>query len=443
MIYAAKTWALENELASLVKHLAAPIEKHAGRRIKGGLIAKTSFSEEQLEAIRNVRRHPFTIITGGPGVGKTTVVGEIVRQAVKSGLNVYLAAPTGRAAKRMSETCGRNAMTIHRMLKWDPVERKFAYGYQSRLPCEMLIVDETSMLDLQLAASLFRALDPGTAVVMVGDPDQLPSVGPGNVLMVVIGAKLCPTTHLSRIYRQCSGSRIITNAHRVNAGQLPETAPTGAESDFYWIEQDDPIQARDTIARMVAERIPAKFAADPFRDIQVLTPMNKGECGTAALNQMLQELLNPGPKPAFKVGDRAFKSGDRVMQIRNNYDKSVFNGDMGRLVNIDSKNDQFTVDYDGTRVDYKLTEADQITLAYAVTVHKSQGSEFPAVVIPILSQHFIMLRRNLLYTAITRAKKLLVLVGPRKAVSMAVSNFRVEPRYTMLREKMLALTTGR
>lgn len=441
MIYSARHWGLENELATLVKHLSAPDERHAGRRIKGGLTTDTPFSEEQLESIRNVRRHPFTVITGGPGVGKTTVVGEIVRQAVKSKLKVYLAAPTGRAAKRMSETCRRPAMTIHRMLKWDPAERGFAYGYKTRLPCDILIVDETSMLDLHLATALLRSVAKGTAVVMVGDPDQLPSVGPGSILKDIIASKLCPTTNLSRIYRQDEGSDIIDNAHRINRGALPEVpSPDGALSDFYWIERGDPVQARETIAKMVTERIPAKFGFNPYSHIQVLTPMNKGECGTVALNQTLQEILNGDPrKPRLKFGDKTFKSGDRVMQIRNNYDKNVFNGDMGRIASINGGDKNFTIDFDGNHVKYEFNEADQITLAYAVTIHKSQGSEFPAVVVPILNQHFIMLRRNLLYTAVTRAKKLLILIGTRKAVSMAVSNFRVEPRFSMLLAKLRAL----
>lgn len=377
-------------------------------------------------------------------MGKTTVVGDIVRRANMAKLKVYLAAPTGRAAKRLGESCRRMATTIHRMLKWEPEKKAFVYNSKRPLRCDVLIVDEISMLDIQLALFLFRAIAPGTTVVLVGDSDQLPSVGPGTVLMDFILSGKAHVTHLSRIYRQGAGSKIITNAHAVNAGRLPDLTPVPKEilSDFYWIEQDDPEQVVETIGTMVQSRIPQRFKFDPMRDIQVLTPMNRGSCGTKTLNERLQSALNPdsGRKPFFIMGERKFRSGDRVMQIRNNYDKGVFNGDMGRLFYIDHSNKTFKVSFDGQQeVEYDFIEADQIVLAYAITVHKSQGSEFPVVILPMLTQHYIMLQKNLLYTGMTRAKKLLILIGNRRALSMAVNNIRQEPRYSLLRARLKAI----
>jgi exodeoxyribonuclease V alpha subunit len=436
MIYDASLFEAEKELPRLINRLAR-VKRHSGTSILNIKPPQEMyFSEEQLAAVEAVGRYPLSIITGGPGVGKTTVVGEIVRRAVAAKLNIYMAAPTGRAAKRLSESTGRNAATIHRMLKWEPAEKKFIYGNDRKLPCDVLIVDEVSMLDLPLALSVFKALKPSTTVVLVGDADQLPSVGPGTVLHDLIKSRLAAVTHLSKIFRQGEGSRIILNAHRVNSGHLPETVPEDQDksrlADFYWIEQDEPEQVNDLILRMIKNRIPTRFGFDPMRDIQVLSPMNRGVCGTKTLNQQLQQELNAGHKPQFSIGDKIFKAGDRVMQIRNNYDKNVFNGDMGRVVNVNSADKLFTVKFDNIPVIYEFSEADQLNLAYAVTVHKSQGSEFPVVILPMLTQHYMMLQRNLLYTAMTRARRLLILIGSRKAVSMAVRNATLEPRYSML-----------
>ena len=443
MVYKTQLCTAEKELAFLISRLAS-VQNHKNKKsmtVQCGTYIK--LSDEQQAAVEAAARYPLNVITGGPGVGKTTVVGDIVRRANAAGLKVYLAAPTGRAAKRLGESCRRNAMTIHRTLKWDPEERAFVFGIKRPLKCDLLIVDEVSMLDIPLALFLFRAVAPGTTVVMVGDSDQLPSVGPGTFLMDLILSGKAHISHLSRIYRQGFNSRIITNAHAVNAGRLPDLTPVpkNVTSDFYWIEQDNPEQVISTICTMVCDRIPQRFKFDPMRDIQVLTPMNRGSCGTKLLNDTLQEALNPGTdrKPFFLFGEKKFRSGDRVMQIRNNYDKKVFNGDMGRIVYIDHKEKMFRVRFEEQVVEYEFIEADQIVLSYAVTVHKSQGSEFSVVVFPILTQHYVMLQRNLLYTGMTRAKKLLVLIGSRKALSMAINNINDEPRFSLLRQRLKAL----
>ena len=446
MVYKAQLYTAERELAHIIANIAAA-KHHKGEATQRiDYRPAVNLSDEQHAAISAVGHHPFNIITGGPGVGKTTVVGDIVRRASIAQLKVYLAAPTGRAAKRLSESCRRNASTIHRLLKWDPQKRKFVYGTQRPLKCDILIIDEVSMLDVPLALFLFRAVSPGTTVVMVGDSDQLPSVGPGTVLMDLIMSGAAQVTHLSRIYRQGPQSRIITNAHAVNSGRLPDLTPVPKNvfSDFYWIEQEDPERVISIIGEMAKERIPRRFKFDPMRDIQVLTPMNRGNCGTKTLNDKLQDVLNPetmrGPHLTF--GEKKFRYGDRVMQIRNNYDKKVFNGDMGRLIHIDPKNKMFKIKFEDKIAEYEFVEADQIVLSYAVTVHKSQGSEFPVVIMPILTQHFIMLQRNLLYTGMTRAKKLMVLIGSRKALSMAVNNARMEPRFSQLRARLKQLVRG-
>lgn len=446
MIYDRGLYRAETELPELLRQLLNNPRHHGQAILRIAPTKEQKFSREQLEAVTRAGHSAVSIITGGPGVGKTTVVGEIVRRARAANLKIYLAAPTGRAAQRLSETAGIKARTIHRMLKWEPENKKFAYGRDLKLPCQLLILDEVSMLDLPLAVHLFRAVDPGTTVILVGDADQLPSVGPGDVLNNLIASNLFAVTRLNQVFRQGAGSSIILSAHAVNHGRLPDLTPPADKNelrDFYWIEQDDAEQAVDQITRLVVERIPARFGFEPMRDIQVLSPMNRGSCGTISLNAILQEHLNGGHKPQFTLGDRIFKIGDRVMQTSNNYDKNVFNGDMGRIANIVIQEKKFTVSYDGRPVDYDLTEADQLTLAYAITVHKSQGSEFPAVVLPLLNQHYMMLQRNLLYTAMTRARKLLVLVGSRKAVSMAVSNATREPRFTLLLQRLCALAANK
>lgn len=398
----------------------------------------SKFSDEQLNAVNHAAASPLTVITGGPGVGKTTVIFELVRRARAAHLSVILAAPTGRAAKRLSEATGAAASTIHRLLKWDPIQGNFVHSVKMPVTADLLVIDEASMLDLPLAVALFRAIRPGTSVVIVGDPDQLPPVGPGNVLNDLIASGLCPVSRLTRIFRQGDGSGIIRAAHEVNAGIVPQAVGGNSKNelrDFYWIEKDEPAEAAAIMLRMIAERIPARFGFDPVRDVQMLTPMNRGDVGTLAMNKALQALLNGGDRASFSCGEQLFKVGDKVMQTANNYDKGVFNGDTGILTSVDTQNRSFQINYDGQNVEYSFEDADQIVLAYAVTVHKSQGSEFPVVVMPLLSQHYMMLQRNLLYTGMTRAKRLMILVGSRRAVAMAVRNAKSDVRYSLLYEK--------
>jgi len=399
-------------------------------------------NQEQAEAVRQAFATCCSIITGGPGVGKTTVVSQIVRQAQSARLHLALAAPTGRAAKRLAEATGEAAQTIHRLLKWDAKSKHFLHNADNPLVCDLLIVDECSMLDINLAASLFQAIRPGARLVLVGDNDQLPSVGPGTVLQDLISSRLMPVTRLTQIYRQGAGSRIIVNAHAVNQGRSPDLSPLppGVKGDFYWVEQDDPEKITSLFGRMISERIPAVFGFDPVADVQILSPMRKGQCGTATLNETMQELLNPpaSGKAEFVWYGRKFRVGDKVMQITNNYDKEVFNGEMGRIVAIDTEGQTFQVDFEQNVLQYDWNEAEQLVLAYAVTVHKSQGSEFPVVIMPVLTQHFIMLQRNLVYTGMTRARKLLIMVGSRRALEIAIRNNEPVKRMSLLRYRLTA-----
>jgi exodeoxyribonuclease V alpha subunit len=393
---------------------------------------------EQRQAVEAAFRYPLTIITGGPGVGKTTVTREIVSLAKKQKWKVALAAPTGRAAKRLSESSRMHAQTIHRLLKWEPEHGGFVFNAGNPLTCDLLIVDEVSMLDLVLAVSLFRAVPPSIRVVLVGDRDQLPSVGPGSVLRDLINCERFPVTELKQVYRQGSGSRIILNAHRVNEGKMPITARGSELQDFYWIEQEDPDKVLDMMRRLITERIPTRFGLSAHRDVHILSPMNRGDCGVSRINHFLQDLLNPQQEgqPECKQGETTYRVGDRVMQRVNNYDLSVFNGDLGYICEIRSDAKQLSVTYDSGDAIYGFDDLDQLSLAYATTIHKSQGSEFPAVIVPVLTQHYVMLRRNLIYTAMTRAKRLLVLIGSPRAMRMAVENFRVTPRYSYLAHRL-------
>ena len=391
----------------------------------------TSLSTEQQEAVQRALRSPVSVLTGGPGTGKTTAVRTLI-EALESAHKTYaLASPTGRAAKRLSQATGRPASTIHRLLGFSP-GKGFKHHTGNPLPTDFLVVDETSMLDLLLANHLLKALEPGTHLLLVGDVDQLPSVGAGDVLRDVIASGVVPVTRLSVIFRQASGSDIITNAHRINQGQFPVF--TRESNDFFLFPAETPEEAGNWVQELVCERIPNKFGLRWKDEIQVLSPMYRGAAGVAALNERLQAALNPPGvlKPEKRLFGQTFRPGDKVMQIQNNYDKDVYNGDIGFVQMIDAIDQTLSIDYENRQVIYDWTEADQLVLAYAVSVHKSQGSEFPAVIIPLVTQHYLMLQRNLLYTAITRAKAVCVLVGSRKAIHIAVQNNKVAQRFTAL-----------
>ncbi|MCJ7701645.1 MAG: AAA family ATPase, partial [Anaerolineales bacterium] len=374
--------------------------------------------------------------------GKTTCLKALINILESASKRYALASPTGRAAKRLSETTGRPASTIHRLLGFSPVEG-FKYNPENPLPIDFLVVDETSMLDLILANNLLKALRPGLHLLLVGDVDQLPSVGAGDVLRDVIASGIAPVTRLDTIFRQAAHSEIITNAHRINQGEMPVFSPpstepstreTGRAGDFFLFPADEASTAADWILDIVSQRIPERFGFNPVEEIQVLAPMYRGPAGVTALNERLQNALNPPnpKKPEVRLFGTLFRPGDKVMQTENNYDKDTFNGDIGFISGIDLTEHVLSIEIDNRQVKYDFTEADQLVLAYAVTVHKSQGSEFPVIVMPVVSSHYIMLQRNLLYTAITRARKLCVLVGNRRAVGIAVRNNKVAERYTAL-----------
>ncbi len=400
---------------------------------------------EQEEAVKVALVSPISIVTGGPGVGKTTVLRRLVDLAHENFWKVQLAAPTGRAAKRLAESTGdKSASTLHRLLKYDPKCGQFTVNEDNPLECDLLVVDEVSMLDLALAHALFQAIPDKTRVVLVGDKDQLPSVSPGAVLHDLLECHKIPVVALTRIYRQAEGSRIIDNAHAINQGQIPDlTNPAkGSVGEFYFYPCEAPQKCQEFLTRLCAKDIPNFFGYNAMEDIQVLTPMRKGECGTIALNQALQAQLNPPSpeKPEFTLAgeqNRIFRLGDRVMQTKNNYENQVFNGDMGRIVSLDQKNRTFEVAFDKHTVEYKAQDCTQLLHAYAVTIHKSQGSEFPAVVTPLLTQHYVMLQRNLLYTAVTRAKNLFILLGTPSAVKRAVENDTPLARFTRLTWRIL------
>ncbi len=397
---------------------------------------------QQRDAVEATADQKLVIVTGGPGVGKTTIIQAILRVFDRAKLTTLLAAPTGRAAKRLSEATGRGASTIHRLLEYDPKQRGFSRNEDNPVPAQAVIVDEASMIDLQLAQSLLCALPGSARLVVVGDSDQLPSVGPGAVLRDFIQSGLVRVVRLNEIFRQAGQSGIVSNAHRILAGQPPQGANSaddaGQQADFFVIERTSGEQAAETIAELVLNRIPKRFGFDPMTQIQVLSPMHRGPVGTIALNERLQAALNPSG-PALERPGHTLRQGDRVLQLKNDYDRDVFNGDTGRIESVELQERQLTVRFDDRQVKLEDSALDQLALAYAVSIHKSQGSEYPAVVIPLLTSHFVMLSRNLLYTAVTRARKLCVLVADPKAISLAVSEIRKEERSTGLANRLRGL----
>ena len=386
---------------------------------------------QQKEAIKKSLTEKLMVITGGPGTGKTTIIKAILKIAIAQGLKVELAAPTGRAAKKLSETTGKEAKTIHRLLEFSPKERKFLRDEEHPLNTDIIILDESSMIDIILFYHFLKAVPKKASLILVGDVDQLPSVGPGAVLKDIINSKKVQVVRLTEIFRQAKDSLITINAHRINQGDFPIIKGEKG-SDFFFIQKQEPEEALDTIKSLVKERIPRYLSLSPIDDIQVITPMHKGFLGTINLNKEMQMLLNPNGKEIA----RGFKIGDRVMQIINNYDLEVFNGDIGKISDWDPEEQIIKVRFEDKTVPYELTDLDELTLAYAISVHKSQGSEYPVVIMPILTQHYLMLKRNLLYTGITRAKRLMILVGTKKAVAIAVKNDKVAKRYTLLEQRI-------
>ncbi len=439
-VYLAKYYVSETGVAaallSLVKALkiVRPINRNAIERVQKKL--SITLAKQQIEAIEQSVRNKVMVITGGPGTGKTTIINSILNIFQESGVRILLAAPTGRAAKRMSETTGHEAKTIHRLLEFSPQNGAFQKNSATPLRCDLLIVDEVSMIDTILMHHLLKAVPLSATLILVGDINQLPSVGAGNVLGDIIASGLVPVVELNEIFRQAGKSLIIVNAHKINAGRIPVSRPSSEKlEDFYFIEREEPADVVRLIVDLVKNRVPKRFGLDPVDDIQVLTPMHKGLVGAGNLNLELQKALNSSAGGMMR-GGRNYRVHDKVMQIKNNYDKEVFNGDIGKIVKIDTEVQEVVIVFDGRKVSYEFSDLDEVVPAYAVSIHKSQGSEYPAVIIPILTQHYVLLQRNLIYTAITRGKRLVVLVGTRRALAIAVKNNKPQKRFTHLKERL-------
>jgi exodeoxyribonuclease V alpha subunit len=400
------------------------VEKHIG----------LTLAESQVTAIRLALKSKVVVMTGGPGVGKTTIIRGVLRILAAKGTELLLCAPTGRAAKRMTEATSFEAKTIHRLLEVDPKSGGFKHGEDNPLECDLLVVDEASMVDVMLMQALLKAVPDRAALLVVGDIDQLPSVGPGQVLADIISSGALPVVRLTEVFRQAAQSRIITNAHRINQGLIPDLSPPENQSDFYFVQAEDPESAVARIIELVKTRIPKRFGLDPIREIQVLCPMNRGGVGARSLNIELQAALNPAGERKVERFGWTFAPGDKIMQVENDYDNEVYNGDIGMIDDVDTTEGVLTTTFDRRTVTYEFGELDMLVPAYAATIHKSQGSEYPAVVIPVLTQHYAMLQRNLLYTGVTRGKKLVVLIGQKKAIAIAVRNVSGRRRWSKLAE---------
>jgi len=438
-VFLAGLYQAEKGIAERILRLAAGKpswpEIDAARAIEW-LATKSSFAlaDSQKQAVMLALSSKVLVITGGPGVGKTTIVNSILRILKAKHVEQLLCAPTGRAAKRMSEATGQEAKTIHRLLEVDPQSGGFRKDDDNPLDTDLLVVDEASMIDVPLMHALIKAVPRHAALLIVGDIDQLPSVGPGQVLADLIASGAVPVVRLTEVFRQAAQSRIVTMAHRINKGELPEFEKPEGESDYYFVEANEPERAVDVIMELVRERIPKRFGLDSIRDIQILCPMNRGGLGARSLNIDLQKALNPsGPEKIEKFGS-TFAPKDKVMQIENDYDKEVYNGDLGFITKIDAEAGEVSVNFDGREIVYDSGELDSLVLAYATTIHKAQGSEYSAVILPVTTQHYAMLQRNLLYTGLTRGKRLVVLVGQKKAVAIAVRNVSGRKRWSKLRE---------
>ncbi len=393
-------------------------------------------AESQEEAVYTAAKSKMMILTGGPGTGKTTIINAIIKVFQKAKAKILLAAPTGRAAKRMSETTGLESKTLHRLLEYNPNENGFARNENNSLQCSLLIIDEASMIDIYLMYSLIKAIPQTCTVIFVGDINQLPSVGAGNVLRDCIYSNKIPVVELTQIFRQAEKSDIIKNAHRINQGIVPNLmVDKQTETDFYFVSEADAQKAADIIVELTSKRLPKKYAFDPFLDIQVLSPMIRGTCGVLNLNRQLQANLNQ-EGDFLQKDDKILRVNDKVMQIKNNYDKDVYNGDIGIISDVDLEEKSILVRYEDRYIPYLIEEFDELTLAYAISIHKSQGGEYPCVIVPLLNEHYIMLQRNLIYTAVTRGKKLVIIVGTPKALRMAIANNTIHKRFTKLAERL-------
>jgi len=439
-VYLAKFHLCETSIAARLKTLSIAPKSIRGVKVENALewVQKRldiRLAQNQAKAVQCSLENKIMVITGGPGTGKTTIINAILKIFSKLKVKTLLAAPTGRAAKRMSETTGHEAQTIHRLLEYSFAKGGFQKNEEKPLTCDLLILDEVSMIDTVLMHHLTKAIPTFSTVILVGDVNQLPSVGAGNVLNDIIASGVIPVVELKEIFRQARESRIIVNAHKINSGILPTFEDDVPGNDFFFIQQEDPEKVLEIILELTKDRIPKRFGLDPVDDIQVLTPMHKGVVGAENLNTELQKSLNPSQMEIAR-GNRNFRVNDKVMQIRNNYDKEVFNGDIGRIVGMRPDENEIAVLFDGRNVVYEFYELDELVLAYAVSVHKSQGSEYPAVVLPVLTQHYILLQRNLIYTAVTRGRNLVVMVGTRKALAMGVNNDKTQRRFTHLRYRL-------